>query len=326
MDPALIASALAFLAFAGIGLAFSQPSADAVRAAKRAKDINAKRPSARKIEIDQGAAKRKAGAQEALKELTANEKKSRKRRLSVKGLIEQAGLNITETHFWIISGCTGVVLAGIGFFIQQSWIGPLIGLFIGGLGLPRWVLKFLIGARQKKFTNQLADGIDIIVRGVKSGLPLNQCLRMIAAESPQPLRQEFANLVDANAMGVPLEQSLTRMHERMPLPEVNFFGIVLMIQQRTGGNLSEALANLSSVLRSRKLMRAKIQALSSEAKTSAGIIGSLPFFVVGIVYLIQPDYMTLLFVTPVGNIILMVAFIMMSIGVLVMRNMINFKF
>ena len=326
MDPALIASALAFLAFAGIGLAFSQPGADAARAQKRAKELNSKKPARRTADAEVATAKRRASAQEALKELTANEKKSRKRRVSVKGLIEQAGLSITETHFWIISASTGIVLAGVGFFIQHSWLGPLIGLFIGTLGLPRWVVKFLISARQKKFSNQLADGIDIIVRGVKSGLPLNQCLRMIAAESPQPLRGEFANLVDANAMGVPLEQSLQRMHERMPLPEVNFFGIVLVIQQRTGGNLSEALGNLSGVLRSRKLMRAKISALSSEAKASAGIIGSLPFFVVGVVYLIQPAYMALLFTTTIGNLILIAAAFMMTIGILVMRKMINFKF
>jgi tight adherence protein B len=324
MDPALIAAALAFLAFAGLGLAFSNRP-DAARAHKRAREISQKRPS-RRAEVDTATAKRRAGAQEALKELSANEKRSRKRRLSAKGLIEQAGLSMSETHFWIISAISGVVLAGVGFLVNHSFIGVGAGLITGAFGLPRWVLKFLIGARQKKFTNQMADGIDIIVRGVKSGLPLNQCLRMIAAESPQPLRAEFANLVDANAMGVPLDQSMQKMHERMPLAEVNFFGIVLLIQQRSGGNLSEALGNLSGVLRSRKLMRAKISALSSEAKTSAIIIGSLPFFVVTIVYLIQPDYMTLLFTKPAGNLILLVAAVMMSVGVLVMRKMINFRF
>src|SRR5262249_16750472 len=156
----------------------------------------------------------------------------------------------------------------------------IAGLFVAAfLGLPRWMLGFLKGMRQKKFSEQMADGIEIIVRGVKSGLPLNQCLKIIAAEAQEPMRTEFQMLVDGNQMGVPLDQNLQKMYERMPLPEVNFFSIVLIIQQKTGGNLSEALGNLANVLRSRKLLKAKINALSSEAKASAGIIGALPFVV-----------------------------------------------
>jgi tight adherence protein B len=184
----------------------------------------------------------------------------------------------------------------------------------------------LVGMRQKKFTEQLADSLDVIVRGVKSGLPLNQCLRIIADESPEPIRSEFKNVVDGQAMGVPLDQNLARLYERMPLAEVNFLVIVLVIQQRTGGNLSESLGNLSAVLRSRKLMREKVKALSSEAKASAMIIGSLPFIVMLIVYIIKPDYMTLLFTTTTGNLILLGAAFMMTTGIVVMRNMINFKF
>lgn len=326
MDPALIIAALAFLAIAGGGLVFSGAGKDGEdKAKRRAREMFNRRP-ARKSELEAAAAKRKATTQEALKELSASEKQSRKRRVSIAGLIEQAGLSWSTSTFWIISAVLGVVFAGLGWLINHHPIAPVAGLVIGGLGLPRWILKFLIGRRQKKFTNQLADAIDMIVRGVKSGLPLNQCLRMIAAESPDPLRTEFKNLVDGNAMGVPFEQSLQRLYDRMPLPEVNFFAIVLVIQQKTGGNLSESLGNLASVLRSRKLMRAKVAALSSEAKASAGIIGSLPFIVVALVYMIRPDYMMMLVTEKAGNVILIVAAIMMTTGVLVMRKMINFKF
>ncbi|MGE0829942.1 MAG: type II secretion system F family protein [Hyphomonadaceae bacterium] len=325
MDPALIVAALAFFAIAGAGLAFSSNGADTSKATKRAKELAGKR-GGRRSESDTATAKRRATTQEALKELSANEKQSRKRRVSVSGLIEQSGLSLSEGSFWIGSAVIGLVLAGVGFLIHQSLIGVAAGAIIGGLGLPRWVLKFLIGMRQKKFTNQLADAIDVIVRGVKGGLPLNQCLRIISTESPEPARSEFRNIVDASAMGVPLDQNLMRLYERMPLPEVNFFAIVLIIQQKTGGNLSESLGNLSSVLRARKLMRAKVSALSSEAKASAGIIGSLPFIVVGLVYMIRPEYMTTLFVHPTGHLLLLIAAVMMSTGILVMRNMINFKF
>lgn len=325
MDPALIIAALAFLAIAGGGLVFSGAKSGEARAKKRAKEMFNRRP-ARKSETEAAAAKRKATTQEALKELSASEKQSRKRRISVAGLIEQAGLSWSTSTFWIISAVLGVICAGLGWMINHHPIAPAAGLVIGGLGLPRWILKFLIGRRQKKFTNQLADAIDMIVRGVKSGLPLNQCLRMIAAETPDPLRTEFKNLVDGNAMGVPFEQSLARLYDRMPLPEVNFFAIVLVIQQKTGGNLSESLGNLASVLRARKLMRAKVSALSSEAKASAGIIGALPFIVVALVYMIRPDYMMMLVTEKAGNVILIVAAIMMTTGVLVMRKMINFKF
>ncbi|MBI3438294.1 MAG: type II secretion system F family protein [Proteobacteria bacterium] len=168
--------------------------------------------------------------------------------------------------------------------------------------------------------------MDVIVRGVKSGLPLGQCLRIIAGESPEPLRTEFQNLVDAQAMGVPLDVSLQRMYDRMPLAEVNFFNIVLIIQQKTGGNLSESLGNLSSVLRSRKLMKEKVKALSAEAKASAMIIGALPIFVMGMVYFTRPQYISVLFTDPVGNFILICCVVMMSTGIFVMQKMVNFKF
>ncbi|MEJ0060026.1 MAG: type II secretion system F family protein [Terricaulis sp.] len=325
MDPMILGAALAFVAVAGAGFAFTGPSRSA-KAQKRVKAVSGRRVDSRKATADLAAVKRKQTAQDALKELSQNEQQSRKRRISIKGRIEQAGLKISPTMFWVFSVIAGVIFALAGLLIQKGLIGAGIGLFVGGVGLPRWVLGMLVAGRQKKFSLQLADAIDIIVRGVKSGLPLGQCMRIIAAESPEPLRAEFQQLVDGQAMGMPLEQSLQRMYDRSPLPEVNFFAIVLNIQQRTGGNLSESLGNLSNVLRARRLMKEKVKALSAEAKASAMIIGALPMIVMAMVYITRPDYIMILFNTRPGNLILIVCVVMMSAGIMIMRNMVNFKF
>jgi tight adherence protein B len=152
----------------------------------------------------------------------------------------------------------------------------LLAAFVCGLGLPRFILSRVIKRRQAKFLIEFANAIDIIVRGVKSGLPLSDCLQIIAAEAPEPVRGEFVDLVEQQKVGVPLSRAFERMSERMPLQEVNFFAIVIAIQAQTGGSLAEALGNLSSVLRDRYRLQAKVRAFSAEAKASAMIIGSLP--------------------------------------------------
>jgi tight adherence protein B len=199
---------------------------------------------------------------------------------------------------------------------------PLVAAF----GLPRWVVGFLAKRRTKAFTESFADAIDIIVRGIRSGLPVGDCLKIIARESPAPLAPEFSRLVENLAMGVTVEQGLEKMYERMPTSELRFFTIVLAIQSKTGGNLAEALANLSTVLRARKLMREKIKALSSEATASAFIIGAMPPGVMLLVMVTTPSYMMLMFTDHRGNVMLMIGAIWMCLGIFVMRRMINFKF
>ena len=234
-------------------------------------------------------------------------------------------MEFSPTAFWIGSLVSALVMAAIAFFTGQSLLVVGGATIVGGLGLPRWWLGFLRGSRQKKFTQEFANSLDVIVRGVKSGLPLNECLKIIAAESPDPVGSEFKQLCDGIAMGVSLEENLNRMCDRMPLAELNFFRTVLIIQQKTGGNLAETLGNLSVVLRSRKLMREKISALSSEAKSSAAIIGSLPPGVLGIVYATTPSYMNLMFTHPTGQLMLLGGATWMFMGIMVMRGMINFK-
>ena len=260
---------------------------------------------------------------EALDNKTKNLKK--KRRLSMSQMLEQAGLPVTPQHFYMASVGCAALFGLIGFISgQQNWITGLL-VVVGGLGFPRWVVNFLRKRRQKKFVEEFSNAIDIIVRGVKSGLPVNESLKIIARESPRPVCDEFHMLTEAMRIGMTMEQALERMHQRMPLPEVNFFGIVLLIQQKTGGNLAEALGNLATVLRSRKMMEGKIKALSAEAKASAYIIGSLPFLVMGAVKVASPDYLDPLFTTRVGNFILIASGMWMLTGVLVMRKMIQIK-
>ena len=198
--------------------------------------------------------------------------------------------------------------------------------FAFGLGLPRWILGYLKKKREKKFLKALPDAVDVIVRGIKAGLPLFDSLKVVAADAPEPLKSEFNAIIETQTIGMPLGEACARLFDRMPLPEANFFGIVIAIQQKSGGNLSEALGNLSKVLRDRKKMAEKIQAMSMEAKASAGIIGSLPPIVMLLVYLSTPDYISLLWTHPTGQLMLVGCAVWMSMGILVMKKMINFDF
>ncbi|ABS61860.1 type II secretion system protein [Parvibaculum lavamentivorans DS-1] len=269
--------------------------------------------------------KRRKQMQETLKGLEEKQQEHKKR-VSLNTRIERAGLEMTTRNFYIASIVTGIAFFLVFKLVGLSLLVSALSGFAGGFGFPRWVLSYLIKRRQKAFTEEFANAIDVIVRGVKSGLPVNDCLKLIATESPEPVRTEFQGIVEGQRVGVTLEQGLAKIYERMPLPEVNFFQIVLAIQQKTGGNLSEALGNLSKVLRERKKMRGKIQAMSQEAKASAGIIGSLPPGVMLLIYFSSPGYMDVLFSTTAGNMIIVGGIMWMAIGVLVMKKMIDFKF
>jgi Flp pilus assembly protein TadB len=230
-----------------------------------------------------------------------------------------------------ITGPTGLQIASYDISVTRDrGIGTVLaalGLAFGaGFGLPRWLLAYLKKRREKNFLKALPDAVDVIVRGIKAGLPLFESIKVVAADASEPLRSEFLAIIETQAIGMPLGEACARLFERMPLPEANFFGIVIAIQQKSGGNLSEALGNLSKVLRDRKKMADKIQAMSMEAKASAGIIGSLPPIVMLLVYLSTPDYISLLWTHPTGQLMLVGCVIWMSIGIFVMKRMINFDF
>jgi tight adherence protein B len=321
---------LLFGAFAVAGVAFTLlwPYLSGEKATeKRIANVteNRQKRTTRVIQQEQ-ASNRKQQVADTLKDLENRQKQ--KEKLSLRVRLQRAGLEITPNAFWIASAVCGVACAvGLMVFMAQApMIAAAAAGFVGAFGLPRWVLKFLTKRRQNKFVDNFANAIDIIVRGVKSGLPLNECLGIISRESPAPLNEEFREVVDQSRIGIPLQECFERMMQRMPLPEVKFFSIVIGIQQQAGGNLSEALGNLSGVLRDRKTLSGKVKALSAEAKASAGVLGALPFIVMSLVYISAPKYLGVLFTTMVGNFMLACAAAWMTCGVLVMRKMINFKF
>jgi tight adherence protein B len=259
-----------------------------------------------------------------LREMEERRRKAKRPPLSVR--LTQAGLSWSKRRFMLTAvGLGAMAFAGV-TITGAGLLAALAFGFAAGAGLPFWMLSFLKKRREAKFLYNLPDAVDVIVRGIKAGLPLLDSLKLIAQESEEPIRSEFRAIIETQTVGIPLGEACLRLYERMPVPEANFFGIVVSIQQRAGGNLSEALGNLSRVLRDRKKMKAKIQAMSMEAKASATIIGALPIAVMTLVWITSPSYIGLLFTEPLGHVMLACCGIWMSIGVFVMRKMINFDF
>ncbi|MDI7776016.1 type II secretion system F family protein [Asticcacaulis sp. EMRT-3] len=287
------------------------------------------------------AVKRKSGGQartpeerrrQITEQLKEAEQRERKARLSLSARMQHAGLEANISRFWIISG----VLGAMAFLLPLLLLGNVPfalrlliaagAAFAACYGLPRWILSFMAKRRVARFTEEFPNAMDIIVRGIKSGLPVNDGLKLAAKECTAPLGPEFQRLVENVAIGMSLENALDKMSEHIPAPELRFFAIVIAIQQKSGGNLSEALNNLSSVLRARKMMREKIKALSSEAIASASIIGVLPPGVGLMIFITRPDYIAIMFTNVVGNLMLLGGAVWMGLGILMMRKMINFKF
>jgi tight adherence protein B len=238
--------------------------------------------------------------------------------------IARAGLSWTRSQFYLISAVLALVAGAVAFVMTGSPMVAAGAVFAGGFGLPLWILTFLRKRRIAAFIKELPTAIDIITRGVRAGIPVGDCFRIISREAEEPIRSEFRLVVEAQTLGLSLGEALVKMYERVPVSDVNFFGIVISIQAKSGGNLSEALANLSRVLRERKKMAGKIQAMSMEAKASGGIIAALPFVVATLTYLTSPDYISLLWRTDIGKLALLGSAIWMSIGVFTMKKMINF--
>jgi tight adherence protein B len=314
---------LASVAVGGVAWVFLYPILSGERKAEqRMASVAKAEPVAHAARSNQKS--RRDVIENTLKELEERHKTSRHVPLSVR--IARAGLFWSKRQYFIISGAIGAVMFLFSLFIGG---GTVVGAVLGiasALTLPRWLLSYLKKRRENKFLASFPDAVDIIVRGVKAGLPLLDCLKMIMVEAPEPTKSEFRAIVETQAIGLPLGDACGKLYEHMPLPEANFFGIVISIQQRSGGNLAEALGNLSRVLRDRKKMKAKIQAMSMEAKASAAIIGSLPVAVMTLVYITSPNYISLLWTEPLGRVMLAASVIWMSTGVMVMKKMINFDF
>ena len=321
------ALALAFLAataLGGLAWVFIYPLLSGEKKAEsRRASIARPEPAARQADKTQRS--RREQVEGSLKELDARRKKEKSVPLPTR--LAQAGLGSWTTQkFWTMSGVLAAIGFGVAFVVGGSLLGAAVMAFAAGLGLPRWLLGYLKKRREKAFLKALPDAVDVIVRGIKAGLPLFESIKVVAADAPEPLKSEFLAIIETQTIGMPLGEACGRLYERMPVPEANFFGIVIAIQQKSGGNLSEALGNLSKVLRDRKKMAEKIQAMSMEAKASAGIIGSLPPIVMLLVYMSTPGYISLLWTHPTGQLMLVGCVIWMSIGIMVMKKMINFDF
>jgi tight adherence protein B len=272
--------------------------------------------------------KRRKSVQDTLKELEQNQKAKAKKSSSPPLLLrmQQAGLSWTRRTFFIISVVCGIVAFLITLVIGAPLYAAVAFGIAGLIGAPRWVVNRQRKRRIRKFVDEFANAVDVIVRGVKAGLPLNDCIRIIANEAAEPVKGEFRQISETQALGMTLGDAVARLPDRVPTPEANFFAIVITIQQKAGGNLAEALGNLSRVLRDRKKMKGKIGAMAMEAKASAYIIGALPGVVMGLTWLTSPSYIALLFTTQPGHIIIGASLMWMTCGILVMRKMINFDF
>jgi tight adherence protein B len=319
----LIVVALATACAGGLAYALIYPylSGDARAEKRQAALINQARSG---IDTQKGAAttNRRAQVAKNLKELEDRQKARVK--VSLEDRIAQAGLDWDTRKFWIASVVIGLVSAAMLLAFSGSPIMAVAGLFIGFLGVPRWMLSYLKKKRLKRFVDEFPNAMDVIVRGVKSGLPLGDCLRIIAVEAAEPVKTEFRHIIESQALGLTLAEACERIYRRVPVQEANFFGIVISIQQKSGGNLSETLSNLSRVLRERKKMKGKIAAMSMEAKASAVIIAALPFVVAILVYLTSPAYIELLWTKNMGKLVMLAAGFWMFLGIMTMRKMINF--
>jgi tight adherence protein B len=321
------ALALAFLAAAGIGgvaWVFLYPLLSGEKKAELRRATVAKPEPAAARTADKNQRSRREQVEVTLRDLEARRLKEKRIPLSVR--LTQAGLNWSTQRFMVVSGVLAAMFFAAAMFVGGGMLGAAGLAFAGGFGLPRWGLSFLKKRREAAFLKALPDAVDVIVRGIKAGLPLFESIKVVAVDAPEPLRSEFLAIIETQAIGMPLGDACARLYERMPVPEANFFGIVVAIQQKSGGNLSEALGNLSKVLRDRKKMAEKIQAMSMEAKASAGIIGALPPIVMILVYLTTPAYISLLWTDPTGQLMLVACVTWMSIGIMVMKKMINFDF
>jgi tight adherence protein B len=311
--------AIAFMSavtLGGLAWVFLYPLLSGERQAEKRR-ASFSRTEAATRRIDRNQRSRREQVEDTLKDVEDRAKQAKKVPLNTR--LAQAGVSWSRRQFIIGSAALGLLVFFICFVTGANLIATAALALSAGLGLPRWVLSYLKRRREKQFLEALPDAVDVIVRGVKAGLPLFDSLKVVVNDSPEPLRSEFRAIIETQSIGMPLGEACMRLYERMPLPEANFFGIVIGIQTKSGGNLSK-------VLRDRKKMKAKIQAMSMEAKASAAIIGALPPVVMIIVYIMSPDYISLLWTHPTGRFMLACCAVWMTAGILVMKKMINFDF
>lgn len=321
----ILVAILAMLTIGALGFALVPSALGGGRAEQRRKalqgDIRVKRVE---TDLARNRDQRRKDVQRVLKQ--QNDSLNAKKRLTLSRLLFQAGMTMKPAAFIRNSIIFGIGVTLLLILVQVPiFLAPVFGVAVAYLG-PRW----WVGRKRKKyqslFLDELPNAVEAIVRGVKTGLPLNDSIRVVAKDAKEPVKSEFGRVLDQQAFGMSMTEAVSVLLDRVPLPEVNFFVVVITVQQQAGGNLSEALGNLAKVLRNRKKMKQKIKAMSSEAKASAGIIGSLPFIVGILVSITSPTYLLPLFTSTLGNIWLGIGVTMLSMGVFVMTRMVKFEY
>lgn len=260
----------------------------------------------KKLKESEGEAKKKEGA-------------------GLSDLIMQAGMEISVKKFWFFSIVFGVLFTTLIHFSGQPPYVVIAAAFIGTLGLPKLFLKRKAKKRQKKFLEDFADALESMTRLLKAGMPVTEAIAMVAREYTGPVGDEMSRIFDRQKIGIPLPEAVLIGAKRMPITEMQMFATAVAIQAQTGSSLSEVLTNLANVIRARFQMKRKVNALSSEAKASASIIGALPLLVLGGMYMTNREYIIVLFEDPTGNALLAGAAFWMFCGIMVMKQMINFK-
>lgn len=262
--------------------------------------------------------------QRALDELEAIRK--RQGRSRILQLLKSSGTGRTvRGHFMISIGTTVIILVVLNILSFDLWFASLISV-AAGWWLPLLHLKILTSRRMALFSDDLPEALDLIVRGIRAGLPLLECFKLAASEWRDPLKSEFLQMINDMGVGLSIRDAVARFAERVPLQETKLLAIVIAIQSQSGGNLSEVLTGLADLLRERAKLYAKMRAMSSEARTSAWIIGSIPVLLVGAVSILSPGFLDPLFETQAGHIVIGACIAWMAIGMLVMKAMMKIDF
>lgn len=240
--------------------------------------------------------------------------------------LRQTGRKISPGQFGL--GVLLTALAGFAIMWRLGGLPPMTSLIIGiatGLLLPNILVASMIRRRRETFVDKLADGIDVMVRGLKAGLPVSETVIAVANEAKSPVKEIFSEVADRVRVGAQVDEAFAQAADNIAAPELKFLSITLSVQKETGGNLAETLENLSEILRKRRQMKLKIRAVSSEARASATILGSLPFVMFGILLLVNPSYATELFHDPRGHMLLAAGLGSMGLGIGVMMKMVRFE-
>jgi tight adherence protein B len=316
---ALMAGAIAFLFMPVAGVRETQRRHSLGKQVRVKKDTEDDTPD-EKLTREQ----RRAKIQKALKRAGGGDEGEEKvislANMSLEDRLAAADIKIPKEQYLMLMAAVSAVLPLVWFVATGKILLPILLFALLFWILPSWYVKRAMKKRQQAFLRQLPEALDFIARGMKSGLPLQESFRALTGEMGDPLKTEFVLALQAQNFGLSFKEAMATMARRMPLPEVIFFVAAVSIQADSGGNLSEALNNISNILRARWELMSKVQRMSKDGKTQAWIIGLLPVAIMSLMYFAQPEFISRLFTTFAGNIILAIAVVLFSVGMFWTNN------